>query len=104
MVPYEGTPLMIQEFAMTTLIIVTGAVVIAAAAYYVRRARSPAPEKTFHVVRCGHCSQKVRYPARKAGGIGMCPRCLRCLVMPETPQPLALPHRPCRVGERLVRV
>jgi hypothetical protein len=60
------------------------------------------PQAVFHVIRCGRCCQKVRYPAHKAGGAGLCPRCLRCLVLPKTPQPLAMPQRPYRAGERLL--
>jgi hypothetical protein len=92
-----------RGLAMTVLITLGATVLLLSVAYWVCRPRLARPE-TFHVVRCGHCCQKVRYLARKAGGSGICPRCFRCLALPETPQPLALPHRPYRVGERLARV
>ena len=54
-----------------------------------------------HVTRCLSCDQKVRYYARNAGCTGLCPRCLKQLTLPRTPEPLWKPRRPHRVGERV---
>jgi hypothetical protein len=86
---------------MSVLMILSATVLLTGAGCWMLWSRS-APPETFHVVRCAHCAQKVRYAARKAGGTGLCPRCLRCLVLPATPQPLATPRLPYRVGERLL--
>ena len=53
------------------------------------------------VTRCPSCEQKVRYYARNAGCRGLCPRCLKQLTLPRTPQPLWKPGQPHRVGERV---
>jgi DNA-directed RNA polymerase subunit RPC12/RpoP len=53
-------------------------------------------------VRCACCEQKVRYLAAKAGDLARCPRCRQPVVLPATPQPLARPRLPYRVGERLL--
>jgi hypothetical protein len=87
---------------MTALMILCAAAVLAGIGYWVFRA-PPASNEAFHVVRCHGCEQKVRYPERKAGRMGHCPRCLRGLSLPERPRPLSSPRGPCRVGERLLR-
>jgi hypothetical protein len=63
--------------------------------------RRPWNEAACHVTRCPSCAQKVRYFARNAGSAGLCPRCLKRLILPKTPQPLSAPRRPHRVGERV---
>ncbi len=87
---------------MTTLLILVVAAVLGGAAVWVHRAQ-PAPEKVFYLVRCGHCDQKVRYLAEKAGITSRCPRCRGDVALPATPEPLAAPRLPYRAGERLLR-
>jgi hypothetical protein len=58
-------------------------------------------EAACQVTRCPSCDQKVRYFARNAGSAGLCPRCLKRLTLPKTPQPLPGPRQPHRVGERV---
>lgn len=87
---------------MTMLLILSVAGLLGGVAIWVLRSQ-PAPEKVFYLVRCGHCDQKVRYLAEKAGDLARCPRCRQSVVLPATPQPLAAPRLPYRVGERMLR-
>ncbi len=85
----------------TVLIALLGATaMLAIAGYLVLRARS-GQEELLHWLRCPACNQKLRYPARKVGGEGVCPRCKRRLTLPATPRSLSKPVSSYRVGERL---
>ena len=86
---------------MTVLMILAFAGCVAGAGYWVYRAR-PVEDAAYYVVRCHACDQKVRYPARKAGCMGHCPRCMRKLSLPETSQPLRKPTHSRRISERLL--
>jgi hypothetical protein len=86
------------------LIVLIGAIAVLAGAVVLvlRRLRSRQwDEAACHVTRCPSCDQKVRYFARNAGSAGLCPRCLKRLTLPKTPQPLPGARQPHRVGERL---
>jgi hypothetical protein len=87
---------------MYALLLVGIAALALSAGYYRLRTR-PVAETVFYVVRCPACAQKVRYPAHTAGGSGLCPRCLRQVALPDTPQPLARPAAPHRVGQRMLQ-
>ena len=87
---------------MTMLLILSVPAVLGGVAYGLFRSR-PAPEKVFYLVRCGHCDQKVRYLAEKAGDLARCPRCRQPVALPASPEPLARPRLPHRVGERMQR-
>jgi hypothetical protein len=86
---------------MTMLLTLTVTGILGCIAAWILRERA-APEKVYYLVRCGHCDQKVRYLAEKGGATSRCPRCRQCVVLPATPEPLARPRMPHRVGERLL--
>lgn len=89
---------------LMSLIVLVGAVALTAGGVVVvlGRLRSRQwDEAACHVTRCPSCDQKVRYFARNAGSAGLCPRCLKRLTLPTTPQPLPRAQQPHRVGERL---
>jgi hypothetical protein len=73
---------------MNVLVVVLAAAAAPAAGCWWAWARRPAkePYACFH---CPRCRQKLRYRVSRAGGSGICPRCLKRCTYPPAPQHLA---------------
>jgi hypothetical protein len=74
---------------METVVLVLGAtavLVLAWGAIRVRQRRPPAG-KQYGYCRCPACGQKVRFPAKNAGKVARCPRCLGYCPLPAVTDP-----------------
>lgn len=80
---------------MLTFALILLAIVGALAGGYIYVSQTiPATTETYLRFRCPHCTNKLRFPASRAGRAGMCPRCRRQWTLPLVDNGLAQPGKP----------